>query len=107
MGIWKLIKLSYSSVEAQKELEWAMDNRDAEKAKRIIGDYITRVLENGLTKRQQGVFEKAWNSGRNAVKERLIGAFQRGWAKKPGATSFSDALAETLLEAEKIIKENK
>jgi len=108
-SFWRLIKLNISSVKKQEEVEEALKNRDGEKAKLIIGEYISSVLREGLSARKWKIFQKIWDADQETLKKRLVEAFRRGWdeagVRKP--TNFSDALRNTLLEAEKIIKENR
>ena len=100
-----MIKISASSVRAQREMELAIENNDREKAHLIMSIYIDKVLRNGLSIKQKRIFNKIWHRDQEGVRKKLVEAFSRGWAK-PGATNFSKALQETLLEAVKMIKDS-
>jgi len=65
--------------------------------------YFHKILKAGLTKRQIKLLEVIHNEYEKDLNKLLSMAFQRGWVRG-GSPNLSNAMDETLLEAQEIIK---
>jgi len=104
VNIIELLKVNFSSISTQRKLEAAIANEDHETIKELISQSIHKILKAGLTKHQLKLLEVIDNEYKGDLNKLLSTAFQRGWVRD-GSLNLSNAMDETLLEAQVIIKE--
>ena len=102
LKLWGIITTMFWTVRMQPRLDEAMNNGNTSALHQICKESVQRVLERELPTNIFGDFFLVWETNRDQVYERLIGAFFRGAKRK---RHLADALDEIHKEATAIAQE--